>query len=302
LAHRGLEIALHLADARSVADANSRLGLIHMDLGELDAASNFFKQVLKSYRDLDEPLKIANALDMLGLLGLYQGEFAIARRQFEESLILLESLNARRSIGIVNTWLGIGLAVDGQYERGHSQGLFALAITEEAPDLYAEGHARMLVGYTSLLLGRSSDALRHLERSVEIFQQLGQQDELGQAHAYLAYVKLAQGNWQEGRSHVVRALQQASITRTILPIWLTLPAAAHLFVVREEPESALEMWSLATKYPVIANSAMMDELGGRHVRAVVGLLPQAVVDAAKERGRQRDLHATAEQLLTLFEN
>ena len=113
--------------------------------------------MLETYRDLDDPL-VAGALDMLGLLGLYQGEFEAARRQFEESLILLENLSARRSIGMGNTWLGIGLAVDGQYERGHSHGLFALSIAEEASDLYAEGHARILLGYTSVLVGRQTDA------------------------------------------------------------------------------------------------------------------------------------------------
>ena len=135
---------------------------------------------------------------------------------------------------------------------------------------------------------------------MEIFRQLGQRDELGQAHAYLAYVELAQDQLAGAHSHLVQSLQQASTTRTILQILLALSAVARLFVVQEEPEMAIELWSLATTYPMIANSSMMDELAGRHVRAVFDLLPEAVVDAAEERGRQRDLHATAEELLTLL--
>ena len=300
IACRSLDIARQLEDVRSVADATSRLALIHMDLGNLGAARDFHGQTLKIYYNLGDTPKIAGALDMLGLLGLFQGEFEIARRQFEESLILLESLGARRSIGLVTTWLGVGLAVDGQYERGHAHGKFALAIAEEASDLFAEGHARMLLGYTSVLLGNSADALDHLETSREIFGELGQKDELGQAHAYLAYTTLARGEWQNAQSHLIQALQLASTTHTILPVLLAVPAVAHLFVIREELEMAIELWSLATTHPMIANASMMDDLAGRHVRAVFGLLPKAVVDAAKERGWRRDLHMTAEELLTIL--
>ncbi len=77
-------------------------------------------------------------------------------------------------------------------------------------------------------------------RAWTIFQQLGQQDELGQAHGYLAYVDLAQDNWQGAQTHIVQALQQASVTRTILPILMALSVAARLFVVQEEPEMAVE--------------------------------------------------------------
>ena len=85
-----------------------------------------------------------------------------------------------------------------------------------------------------------------------------------------------------------------------LPVLLAVPAVAHLFVIREELDMAIELWSLATTHPMIANASMMDDLAGRHVRAVFGLLPKAVVDAAKERGWRRDLHMTAEELLTIL--
>ena len=287
-----------LEDVRTIAEVQGRLGLVYMDLGELEAASGFFTQVLESNRELGETSKVANALEFLGLLALYQGTNHVACRHFEESLILLEGMSAPLPIGLVNTWLGIGLVQDGQYERGLSHGLVALSIAEDTSDCYAEGHAHMLLGYSSLLLSRADEASKHLEVSVEIFQQLGQQDELGQAHGYLAYVDLAQDNRHGAQTHIVQALQRASITRTILPILLALSAAARLFVVQEEPELAVEMWTQATAYPMIANSSMMEALAGRFVEPVAELLPQSAVDAAKARSSQRDLHETAEYLLS----
>ena len=85
-----------------------------------------------------------------------------------------------------------------------------------------------------------------------------------------------------------------------MPILLVLPATARLFVVQEEPEEAVELWAQATTYPMIANSAMLEKLAGQYVRPVFDLLPQAIVDVAKERSRQRDLYGTAEAILTRF--
>ena len=59
----------------------------------------------------------------------------------------------------------------------------------------------------------------------------------------------------------------------------------------------MELYTLALRYPYIANSRWFDDVAGRHIAAAAETLPPMVVAAAQERGRARDLWETAAELL-----
>jgi hypothetical protein len=93
-------------------------------------------------------------------------------------------------------------------------------------------------------------------------------------------------------------------TGAILPVLHTLPAAALLLADRGEAERAVELYALASRHPVVANSRWFEDVAGRHIVAAAahpeGVPPELAV-AAQERGRERDLWATLEELLTELE-
>ena len=92
-------------------------------------------------------------------------------------------------------------------------------------------------------------------------------------------------------------------TAAILPVLHTLPAAALLLADRGEAERAVELYALASRYPYMANSRWFEDVAGRHIVAAAhpeGVPPELAV-AAQERGRERDLWATLEELLTELE-
>ena len=225
VAQQSLKIAKQIGDTKGIADASSRLGLISMDLGELDAAKQYMMQKLQLYRELEDPLGVASALDTLGLLGLFTGAFEQARRQFEEGLTILESLGSQKSAASVHTWLGISLAVEGHYGRGHSWGVAALALAEAMADPYAEGHAHMLLGYTSMGLERLGDARKHLEAGIAIFRQLEQLDELARLTptAPMSIWRWAAGEVHESVwfTHCARPRQREQFCRFY---WLSRPS------------------------------------------------------------------------------
>jgi hypothetical protein len=59
----------------------------------------------------------------------------------------------------------------------------------------------------------------------------------------------------------------------------------------------VQFYALASRYPLVANSCLSEDVAGRHIAAVAATLPPDVVAAAQERGRARDLEATVEELL-----
>ena len=60
---------------------------------------------------------------------------------------------------------------------------------------------------------------------------------------------------------------------------------------------AVELYALASRYAFVANSRWFEDVAGKHIAAVAATLPPEVVAAAQERGKARDLWATAEEML-----
>jgi hypothetical protein len=64
----------------------------------------------------------------------------------------------------------------------------------------------------------------------------------------------------------------------------------------------VELYALASRYPVTANSRWTEHTYGRRIAAIAAALPPEVVAAAQERGRTRDLDTTVTELLTELES
>ena len=59
----------------------------------------------------------------------------------------------------------------------------------------------------------------------------------------------------------------------------------------------MELYALASRYPMVANWPWFDEIAGNHIAAVADSLSPEVAAAAKERGKSRDLEVTVVELL-----
>jgi hypothetical protein len=86
-----------------------------------------------------------------------------------------------------------------------------------------------------------------------------------------------------------------------LTLSLALPATALLLADQGEKEWAVELYALASRYPIVANSKWYEDIVGKHIEAIAATLPPDVVAAAQERGRARDLDATVAELLVELE-
>ena len=77
----------------------------------------------------------------------------------------------------------------------------------------------------------------------------------------------------------------------------TVPATALLLADAGKHERAVELYALASRYPFVANSRWFEDVFGRHIAAIAATLPPEVAEAARERGRARDLEETVKELL-----
>jgi hypothetical protein len=101
--------------------------------------------------------------------------------------------------------------------------------------------------------------------------------------------------------HLHQALRAVSETGDVPTLLWALPAAALFLADRGAAERAVELYALASRYGLVAESRWFEDTVGRHVTAIAASLPEAAVVAVEERGRARDLETTAEELLRELE-
>jgi hypothetical protein len=101
--------------------------------------------------------------------------------------------------------------------------------------------------------------------------------------------------------YLSEALRTGTEIGAFLPLVYTLPAVALLLIAQAEGERAVELYALASRYPLVGNSRWFEDVIGRHIAAVAATLSQEVVTAAQECGRAGDLDATVAELLAELE-
>jgi hypothetical protein len=64
-----------------------------------------------------------------------------------------------------------------------------------------------------------------------------------------------------------------------------------------EIERAVELYALASRYPLVAESHWFSDVVGKQIAASADTVPAGRVSLLQERGRARDLEATTAELL-----
>ena len=101
----------------------------------------------------------------------------------------------------------------------------------------------------------------------------------------------------EACGSAVRALGWARERGSFPVLRDALPLAALVLLGQRQVERAIEIYALACTLPYIANSQWYADVAGQPIAHAAAALPAAVVAAARERGRARDMDATVEELI-----
>jgi hypothetical protein len=118
----------------------------------------------------------------------------------------------------------------------------------------------------------------------------------------LADIEFRLGLFPQARSHLHEALQVAAETGSWQACFFVVGKTALFVTMQEEVEMGVELYALATRYPYLGNSCFWEDTAGKRIAEIAAGLPEEVVTAAKERGRQRNLHVTVRELLREFES
>ena len=148
---------------------------------------------------------------------------------------------------------------------------------------------------------RYAETLRMAQESVTISRELPWQYLVATALSVLGLAERGLGRFDKAQQHHYESLQASSELGVFQWYVLPLSAIATLLVGAGEHERAVELYALASRYPCVANSRWFEDVFGRHIDAIAATLPLEVAEAARERGRARDLQATVKELLVELE-
>jgi len=105
------------------------------------------------------------------------------------------------------------------------------------------------------------------------------------------------GDAPGARQHLRLALVLALESGVVPPLLWALPATALLLADEGKIERAVELYALASRHPFVANSRWFEDIAGKALSEVAATLPKNQIAVLQERGRVRDLEATAAELL-----
>jgi predicted ATPase/DNA-binding SARP family transcriptional activator len=298
LAKESLAIGRALGNPTRVAGSLTILSWSALFLGQIEEAERLLRESIPIYREIgvrgDELIGVAWGL-------LWLGNFNEAHSLYKESLAIFSDLGNRWCIPFLNAWLGYAKAHLGQYEQARVQVQIALAISRELDDQLLIGCICFMLGSVALAEQAYAEAWQLLEEGVAVSREIKNRETLDYGLAVLGYAPRGLGQLPQAERYFYETLRTSAEIRSLLPLLLVLPGIALLLADRGEKERAVELYALASRYPLVANSRWFEDVAGKHIAAVAATLPPDVVAAAQERGRAREMDATVAELLAELE-
>jgi tetratricopeptide (TPR) repeat protein len=272
-----------------------------MRQGLFREAEEAARELLAVKREINDRVGIIVAFSLLGETLFWRGEYAEAESFWDECLVMSKELGHVRAQLIASYFLGRAKAQQGQYGEVRAYGELVLTLVREREAAWATPWALELLGVAALALKENAEARQWLEEALSLAAEgisyvfnFRQRQVLRQL---LGITALRQGQPLQARQHSCEAQREAIETGDTTQLIGVLPVIALYLADQEEPERAVELYALASRYPHVANSRWYEDVVGKHIAAVAATLPPDVVTAAQERGRARDLWETAEELL-----
>lgn len=306
------------------------LGDLAWNMGDYQAARRWLEQGLALQKAVADPEPHASLLNLLGIVALHQGELTEAETHQRDALAITQSVgrvgrHERFHLGVTLVWAGRfaegrallteriaqedkeglrgALAAAfihrgeaclhlGEYTDARCDVMRGLEIANvlKAPRLL--GDTLRILGQIDFVEGHDEEASNRLQKSIAALRTIDQLGSLGWSLATLGCVAHSMGDLATARQSLEEALQIAQETGAFFPLLLALPACALLYL-DQEPERSLELYALATRFPLVANSCWFAEVAGRPILNAAHALPPSVVTEAQQKGYSADPWITA---------
>ena len=293
-----LAIRRAIGDSRGIAEELILLAHANLSIGCISEAERQARECVAVYRALGNTAAVAHALHWLSYivapLGRAWEQYALQQEVAE--LLKEQGMRSHRvlhDLSLSNLHLG-------KYVEAREAALEYLELTEQSGLRAGNSNARLTLGCVCIAAGDYATAAEWLDVNPEELREATNLRDALQPRQVLVVALQAQGKRDEAWAEFRRCV--ATSARS-LEFWVhltTLGAASVLLADSGKVERAIELCELMVQNPFAASSRCFQDLFASPVALAAAGLPAEVAEAARERGRQRDLVATIRELADEF--
>jgi predicted ATPase len=299
----------------AVRRANSDLGGIIESLRDLSwltvlrfqfkKAEEMLQEALTIATELNDHFNVAHTQAVLVTQLVWRGRFHEARTLSRETLATYHDLDfSKNNAAFFHARAGFPNQYLGKYQTARDQVEYALEISRGIKHYWADFQyavAIEILGSVALAEGSYPEADEMFQECLGIFQNHTPPDKTAKVLACMGYTARGMNKISQAQGHFHEALKLTVTVEHFLPLVHALPGIALLFADQGEAERAVELYALASTQGIVANSKWFDDIAGDEIAVAADELPAEVTEAAKARGRARDLWETAAELLDELE-
>jgi DNA-binding SARP family transcriptional activator len=291
-----IELYQKLGASSGIANAQRIIAQNQVRFGKNESALALMRQVIASSQASGDRVKEMLDLRTLALLMVWNGLYEGPSPMLQQALSLARDLGNRYEIAFIHCIFGFYGQMTGQYELARRHHAFTLEVARRDGFQREAAASLFSIGCITLVEKSSQEAWPLLRESLALYRQIGHQDELSWALSLEAFCLLNMGETGQARQGLIEALEIARSIRANLGALLSLSVSALWLGGQGEGAKALEIYELVAQQPIFANSAWFKELFGKSILALTAGLPAEVAASARERGRQRQLWPSVEEV------
>ena len=274
------------APATVRAKAIHRLANVEIDLANYAKARELCEASLELWRAEGDQVGIASALNGLGLIAGFEGDYQASQAYHEEALALRRNLDD--PLGLGNSLTNLGNVFHATGKRDEARPLLeeALRVREGMGDTGSVGYAYLNLADFALTTGATDESRVLFERSLALFRAVGDRLGIGYALNILGWVATRAGQVSEAVAFQREALElrrEAGDRRGMVECIEAVAALAITPGVEDGPLSAARLLAAADALRTHFNASRSPDLQRdldllwREIRRVV---PAAALDAA----------------------
>lgn len=292
---RSIQLQQIVEEKKMVQWPRMALAMSMASMGRLDEAEESVLRALAYGKATGDERTTALALNCLGDVLILSGRFEEALRALESSRARWANLGRDEAVRVCRSDRCRAALHLGRYDEvRHTLGHILVSDLESGePAVFLQAEVSYLQGSAALALGSLDEARAYLQDGLRSYRAIKLRNAVAITQAVLGCVAIHVADRAMAQKYVAEAMDPG----LFVPNLLALPVMALLRAELGDAARAVELYALASRHDIVANSQWFEDVAGRRIAAAAHALPPERVAAARARGAARDLWQTRDELL-----
>ena len=206
-ASQACKLAQEIGYAKGESDSYLRMGNAHNFKGQYDSAAAAYESAYQIFQKLDQPLKMAKALNNLGLIYRYMADYPRSIDYFIKALDLKKKYGSRNDVAVGYQNLGIIYAITGEHEVAEPYISDAAEIFRQQGD--SAKYYSTLIDLSSLLResGQYARSKTELTKALNYHRRKNNKTSIAICIYNMGYTSDLEENYEESIGHYSEAKQ-----------------------------------------------------------------------------------------------